>query len=294
MRHHVWIPVVLLLIAPAVSQLNAQQNPQHIRINRAIESLAQGRPIFGLSISNRSVDTGKMLRSSGLDFFVIDMEHEVYDFPAVQDLLLGLREQPFSQAFIEAAKAAFPDVAVPPPTPMVKIGRLGREQIEFDVRHALKLGALGVFIPYTESKEEIALAVRAATKPESQYVPGLSDQDWEQRNGPWPLNPQGEFLIGAMIESTKGEEHIEEILNTPGLGAVWIAHPSSEAVGRKILQMCKDRGIVAACSDYNTDHFKARLDEGYNMVFLGWDSMMFFRGLNEVLNIAKQAVDSRK
>jgi 2-keto-3-deoxy-L-rhamnonate aldolase RhmA len=108
------------------------------------------------------------------------------------------------------------------------------------------------------------------------------------------LNPQGEFLIGAMIESLKGEENIEEILDTPGLGAVWIAHPSTEAVGRRILQMCKDRGIIAACSDYDPDHFKARLDEGYRMVFLGWDAMMFSRGLNEVLTIAKQAVDSRK
>jgi 4-hydroxy-2-oxoheptanedioate aldolase len=35
---------------------------------------------------------------------------------------------------------------------------------------------------------------------------------------PWPLNPEGELLLGVKIESAAAIAHIEEILSVPGLG----------------------------------------------------------------------------
>jgi 4-hydroxy-2-oxoheptanedioate aldolase len=38
------------------------------------------------------------------------------------------------------------------------------------------------------------------------------------RADPWPLNPNGELLLGVKIESPEGVSNVEQILSVPGLG----------------------------------------------------------------------------
>jgi 4-hydroxy-2-oxoheptanedioate aldolase len=47
---------------------------------------------------------------------------------------------------------------------------------------------------------------------------GISHQDYMERCDPWPLNPRGELLLGAKIESPEGVANCETILAVPGLG----------------------------------------------------------------------------
>ncbi len=271
--------------SPAVAQERARQN-------QLIASLADNETTYGVIIRNRSVETGRMLRTSALDFIIIDMEHEAYDFSAVEDVLLGLREQPFSRPVLEQAagmeprrNSPRPPLAGPPvPVPLVKIGRLGREHVQFEVRHALKLGAMGVFVPYAETGAEVAAAVAAARKPESHYVPRFSAEDWISRNDPWPLSPEGEFIVGAMIESHRGEENIDEILDTPGLSVLWLAHPSSTEVATAILEKCRARNVVAFVGGADLDRWGVDRSAGDPlMVHLGWDTDLFYRGLDDTL-----------
>ena len=42
------------------------------------------------------------------------------------------------------------------------------------------------------------------------------------RSDPWPLNPQGELLLGVKLESPEGIAHCEEILKTPGLSPHYV------------------------------------------------------------------------
>src|SRR5205085_2224542 len=46
---------------------------------------------------------------------------------------------------------------------------------------------------------------------------GLAHSDYLQRCDPWPLNPNGELLLGVKLESPEGVAHCEEILAVPGL-----------------------------------------------------------------------------
>ena len=280
------------------SSLTAQQN--ELRFNRLIAQLQQGSPALGLNIGIRSAETGRLLRTSGLDFIVIDMEHQVYDFTAVRDVILGLHEQRFSPEVMSAAAEWMPTRTSPPffpppppPTVLVKIARRGHDQIQFDVRHALKMGAMGVFIPFTESPADIEAAVEGATNAESSYILRGARQEWAERNSPWPLNPKGEFLVGAMIESLEGEERIDEILSTPGRAMVWLAHPSTAAVANEIVKKCIERGIFVASPHVDPTSFKADMDAGYRMFFFGWDRDMFYRGLGDVMRTAKEAIGQR-
>ena len=47
---------------------------------------------------------------------------------------------------------------------------------------------------------------------------GLSAEDYMKRCDPWPLNPNGELLLGVKLESPEGVANCEEILAVPGLG----------------------------------------------------------------------------
>src|SRR6516164_3933268 len=47
---------------------------------------------------------------------------------------------------------------------------------------------------------------------------GISQPDYMDRCDPWPLNPNGELLLGVKLESPEGIAHCEEILDVPGLG----------------------------------------------------------------------------
>jgi 4-hydroxy-2-oxoheptanedioate aldolase len=47
---------------------------------------------------------------------------------------------------------------------------------------------------------------------------GISPEEYMQCCDPWPLNPNGELLLGVKLESPEGIAHCEEILAVPGLG----------------------------------------------------------------------------
>jgi 4-hydroxy-2-oxoheptanedioate aldolase len=47
---------------------------------------------------------------------------------------------------------------------------------------------------------------------------GIAPEEYMQRCDPWPLNPEGELLLGVKLESPEGIAHCEEILGVPGLG----------------------------------------------------------------------------
>lgn len=47
---------------------------------------------------------------------------------------------------------------------------------------------------------------------------GISQQDYLQRCDPWPLNPEGELLLGVKLESPEGIANCDAICAVPGLG----------------------------------------------------------------------------
>ena len=56
------------------------------------------------------------------------------------------------------------------------------------------------------------------SEPTAAPVWGLSTEEYLRRCEPWPLNPDGELLLGVKLESPEGVANCEEILAVPGLG----------------------------------------------------------------------------
>ena len=118
--------------------------------------------------------------------------------------------------------------------------------------------AMGIWIPMVESRADLERAISAVRHAETSAFEGLNIP--AERRDVWPLNPRGELLVVAMIETEEGVRHAQEIVDTPGLGAIETVHISDEAAAA-ILKMCLAKKVVAAI-DANPADAKAKIDAG--------------------------------
>jgi len=118
---------------------------------------------------------------------------------------------------------------------------------------------------------------------EAAAVWGIATADYMARCEPWPLNPQGELLLGVKIESPEGVANVEQILAVPGLGFAEIGPgdlglalgytslrvnpypPEMKQARDRIFAACRKNGLafLELCS---TANIKARLDEGVRVI----------------------------
>src|SRR3954466_16215572 len=112
---------------------------------------------------------------------------------------------------------------------------------------------------------------------------GLSTEEYMARCDPWPLNPNGELLLGVKLESPEGVANCEEILSVPGLGFAEIGPgyfslslayhtfprepfpPEMQAARDRILAACRNNG-VAFLQGSTPDNVIARIDEGVRVI----------------------------
>ena len=112
---------------------------------------------------------------------------------------------------------------------------------------------------------------------------GINGDEYVQRCDPWPLNPQGELLLGVKLESPEGVAHCEEILAVPGLGFAEMG-PGDLSLSLGYLRMPRDpfppemvearERIFAACKKNkiaflegcSTENVAARIDEGVRVI----------------------------
>jgi 4-hydroxy-2-oxoheptanedioate aldolase len=112
---------------------------------------------------------------------------------------------------------------------------------------------------------------------------GISQQEYLARADVWPLNPEGELLLGVKLESPEGVAHCEEILAVPGLGFAEIGPgdlglslgyttirndpypPEMQEARDRILAACKANKVpfLEACTPANV---AARIDEGVRVI----------------------------
>jgi 4-hydroxy-2-oxoheptanedioate aldolase len=112
---------------------------------------------------------------------------------------------------------------------------------------------------------------------------GITADDYFRRADPWPLNPEGELLLGVKLESPEGVANCDEILAVPGIGFAEIGPgdlglslgyvavqlypypPEMRAARDRILAACR-RNKVAFLESGKPETIAARLDEGVRVV----------------------------
>lgn len=303
-----------LLLSLACFSLNcpdavAQEN---LHLNRTIETLADGKPAFGIFSGDFSLANARALATSDLDFIFIDMEHSPYDLETLQEFLLGMTNK---ERILEKGNLQM-DV-----TPLVRIPMNGRENLQWLVKQVLDVGAFGIVFPYVETREETENAISSMRYPQRRgdaameplgtrgASPGIARwfwgaSDYFDRADVWPLDPRGDLLAVIQIESKKAVDNIEEIAAVPGVGAIFIGpsdlsisygvpgqreHPEVAAGMKKVLDVCKRRNIPCGLTT-GADSVEQYLEEGYSFVTVGyWNDAGISGGVAEALEIARRA-----
>jgi phosphoglycerate dehydrogenase-like enzyme/2-keto-3-deoxy-L-rhamnonate aldolase RhmA len=237
---------------------------------------ASDHPAFGLWVSLEAPAITEIAVAIGLDWVVIDAEHGHLDWKEIA----------------EHVRAAVRSETVV----LVRIAELNGGAI----KRALDIGAEGVVIPWVETREQLEQAVRYARYP-LEGVRGLGAERataWGQALAEHAAEANENVFVVPIVETMTGAANLEAMLDVPGIDLFWFgpADFSSSAGHRgqwegpgvaEVLLRMKDAirhagkqcGVVAT----SDDNVRARLDQGFRAVGLGFDAGLLIRSLRNSL-----------
>lgn len=248
------------------------------RVNRLISILETGKPAIGVWTGALSAPRiTKVLATSDADFIVADVEHDIYDFGMLHRFLLEVQD--FSNRYRTEPRVA--------PVVLVKLANRATWDPRYEIAESLKVGpAMGIWIPMVESRADLERAISAVRGAETSAMAGLNIP--KERRDVWPLNPNGELLVVAMIETEEGVRHAQEIVETPGVSAIETVHIPDADAGR-ILKMCREHKVISA-TDATPEDIKAKIDAGYKLISVGWDFGLLQKGLSDIFKALRLAI----
>lgn len=205
------------------------------RVNRAIELLEQGQPIYYEGAHTGHVLTpeqGRQDAKSWADYINVGMEHGSFNMGGLDSYMQGLVEGgPTSSG--HRTPTVIVEAPVEGATP--EIVRYNGWQF----RQILARGVHGILLCQAETPEAVAAFVEACrypinrigvgeglgagrrgvgSEPSAAAIWGVDYDTYLDKADPWPLNPEGELLLGLKIESAAALPRIEEIFAVPGIG----------------------------------------------------------------------------
>lgn len=266
--------------------------PVAARVNTTIERLERGEVVFGTVFPNGEIEEAAAYAGLGYDFLVIDMEHDSFDPRVLRTVLQHLLDR----GQIAASGGLSPD-----PVPFVRVPANSRERNQWIFKQVLDTGAYGIVIPQVETVEAAQAAVVACRYPQRRGAPdshpagergfgprlaqrywGLSIEDYFEAADLWPLDPRGELLLTAIIETAKGVENLPDILaNVKGIGGVWagagdltlslgygvdFADPGVEEKVQEILRICQQHGVPCGTHCHTPDDVERRMEAGFKII----------------------------
>ena len=226
------LPYVLTVTFAAALPLEAQ-TPKPKRINRAIELLEAGQPIYYAG-GHGGYEEGKKMAATKADYINYEMEHGAFDMKELRDFMRGL---------VDAGPTR---TGHRTPAVIVTLPILGKDLASMKanswvVQQVLAAGAHGILLCHAESPEAIREFVEASRYPFAEQVSGLgqgyrgsgsqtfpsqiwgiSTSEYFKKADVWPLNKNGEIMLGLKIENPLATKNAAKTTKVPGIAfAEW-------------------------------------------------------------------------
>lgn len=205
------------------------------RINRAIELLESGQPVYYTGAGEISYEGGLADAGTWADFLLIDYEHRPFDMTALRRFMRGLID-----AGPTRSGHRMPGIFCTLPAS----GKSASEVLDnqWQITHLLNAGVHGLVLCRARDPEAVRAFVdcsRFVFRRDADGGPGsglrgnggqqhpaeiwgLSPEEYLQRADPWPLNPDGELLLGLKLEDQECAAAAADCLAVPGLAyAEW-------------------------------------------------------------------------
>ena len=206
------------------------------RVNRAIELLEQGQPIYYTGARDVSYQGGKAMAHTWADYITVEMEHGAFDMRGLGEFMRGLMDGgPMNSGH------RTPAVVVTLPVDGSDDGVVRANAWMF--RQALARGVHGILLCHAETPGAVRAFVESCRYPfnttgsgpetgegrrggggqaSAAEVWGLSVQDYLRRADAWPLNPEGELMLGLKLENKRALNNCEDSAKVPGISfAEW-------------------------------------------------------------------------
>jgi 4-hydroxy-2-oxoheptanedioate aldolase len=232
--------VASLCLVTGVTTILAQNpayKPKHI--NRALELLADGQPIYytgSHSGTTGSYEQGVKDAQTYADYISYDMEHAPFDVKGLQEYMRGLAAGGPTKSGHRT-----PDVIVNVPVNGTDEATVRANAWMFS--QVLATGVHGVLLTHADTPGAVRAFVEAVRlpihkqgvdhgisegrrgvhgAPTAAQIWGVSQQEYLDKADAWPLNPNGELLLGLKLEDKYALANAEENLKVPGIAfAEW-------------------------------------------------------------------------
>ena len=222
------------LAAAAVASAAKTSSYTPKRVNKAVELLAAGQPIYYAG-GHGGYEEGRKAAQTHADYLNYEMEHGALDFTALRGFMRGLVDG-------GPTKSGHRTPGVIATLPVLGIDEIHMRANFWVVQQALLCGIHGILLCHAREPEAIKWMVRAARYPHAKpVVPelgegllgngsqgfaseiwGVSRDEYFRKADPWPLNPDGEFLLGLKVEDKYALANAEKVTAVPGIGfAEW-------------------------------------------------------------------------
>lgn len=252
--------------------------------NPLLNKFEKGEKMVGSFFTTASVVTAEILGGLGYDFIVIDVEHGQHDFAAVE-------------SFIRAAECRNT-------VPIVRIVDASRNNI----LKMLDLGAMGLFLPFIKTADEVRQAVQFAKYPpvgerglghghkvgygiDPIVNTGRPEDYLEWANDNTLLIPQ--------CETVEAVKNIEEIVAIDEVAGIFIGpfdlsismgipsqfgNPEFTAAVERVREVCNKAGKMIFTVDGTVEGAERKLRSGFDGILTS-DTPLF-------MNAAKSYIDS--
>jgi len=200
------------------------------RVNRVIELLEQGQPVYYVTQRELSFDQGVAMAQTWADYIRVDLEHGAFNLTALGEFMRGLVAGGPTRSGHRT------------PTVVAELPTDGTDEMvmranAWMIKQVLAQGVHGILLCHTESPGAVRVLVESSRfsfqklavaktgqgrrghggQETAAPIWGISPQEYLLRADVWPLNPQGEIILGVKVENLRGLSRVEEVLAVPGI-----------------------------------------------------------------------------
>jgi 4-hydroxy-2-oxoheptanedioate aldolase len=225
---------VAALLLTLVSAQTPAPGAKPSRINRAIELLEQGQPVYYDTAGIGGYEQGKKYAGTQGDYINYEMEHGSFDFTALREFMRGLADA-------GPTKSGHRTPAVIATLPLLGLDEAGMRANHWIIHQTLATGVHGILLCHARSPEAARAMVEIARYPFAPKAAGLaqglrgsgsqgfasqiwgiSGAEYVRKADVWPLNKEGELMLGLKIEDSYALENAEKSTQVPGIAfAEW-------------------------------------------------------------------------
>lgn len=223
---------VVVAVAIAVVGLPAGQSDDAYtpkRINKVVELFADDQPVYYTQVEGGGYEEGKEYAQTWADYITYNLEQNPFNMDNLRAFMQGLVDGGPTKSGHRT-----PTVVVVP-----AVGGIDEQVMwanHWMIEQILASGAHGILLAHARSPEVVRILVQAARYPHAPEAEGIgeglrghggqgfaasiwgvTEEEYRRLADPWPLNPDGELIIGLKIEDRHALMNAEATAQVPGV-----------------------------------------------------------------------------